>query len=79
MHKCTPWKSFDVWLHHSVCMYIYTMMKPYIKGIPRCIFKHIHPHSDWYVSYTPHTYYAHLKNIFIQLIMSPLVGIVIDE
>ena len=31
-------------------------MKPYIKGIPRCICKHIHPRAGWYVSYTPHNY-----------------------
>ena len=55
------------------------MMKPYIKGIPRCIFKHIHPRAGWYVSYTPHMYYAHLKNALIQLTMSPLVATVIDE
>ena len=54
-------------------------MKPYIKGILRCIFKHIHPRAGWYVSYTPRMYYAHLKNVLIQLTMSPLVAIVIDE
>ena len=58
--------------------WLYTMMKPYIKGIPRCIFTHIHLRAGWYVSYTPHMYYAHLRNILIQL-MSPLVVIVIDE
>ena len=55
------------------------MMKPYIKGIPRCIFKHIHARTGWYVSYTPHMYYAHLKNVLIQLTMSSLVAIIIDE
>ena len=38
--------------------YTHTMMKPYIKGILRCIFMHIHLHMGWYVSYTPHMYYA---------------------
>ena len=55
------------------------MMKPYIKGIPRCIFTHIHLHAGWYVSYTPHKYCAHLRNALIQLITSPLVVIIIDE
>ena len=59
-------------------LYIYTMMKPYIKGIPRCMFMHIHLCAGWYASYTPHMYYAHLRNILIQL-KSPLVAIVIDE
>ena len=55
------------------------MMKPYIKGIPRCKFMHVHLRTGWYVSYTPHMYYAHLRNILIQLTMSPLVVIVIKE
>ena len=33
------------------------MMKPYIKGIPRCMFTHIHLCAGWYVSCTPHMYY----------------------
>ena len=40
---------------------------------------HIHLRVDWYVSYTPHMYYAHLRKILIQLITSPLVAIVIDK
>ena len=52
------------------------MMKPNIKGIPRCIFMHIHLRVGWYVSYM---YYAHQRNVLIQLTASPLVVIVIDE
>ena len=44
-----------------------------------CIFMHIHLHVGWYVSYTPHMYYAHLRNVLIHLTMSPLVAIVIDK
>ena len=55
------------------------MIYSYIKGIPRCIYGHIHLHAGWYVSYTPHMYYAHLRNVLIQLTTSPLVAIVIDE
>ena len=39
---------------------------------------HIHLCVGWYVSYTPHMYYAHLRNVLIQL-TSPLVAIVIDK
>ena len=59
-------------------MYIY-MMKPYFKGLPRFIFTHIHPRVGRYVSHTPHMCYAHLKHALIQLTMSPLVVIAIDE
>ena len=57
----------------------YTMIYSYIKGIPRCIYGLIHLRAGWYVSYTPHMYYAHLRNVLIQLTTSPLVAIVIDE
>ena len=40
---------------------------------------HIHLRVGWYVSYTPHMYYAHLRNVLIQLTTDPLVAIVIDE
>ena len=68
-------------MHPCVYIYIYihTRMKPYIKGIPRCIFMHTHIRLGLYVSYTPHMYYAHTRNILIQLTTSPLVAIVIDE
>ena len=55
------------------------MVTSYIKDADRCIFTHIHLCTGWYVSYTPHMYYAHLKNVLIQLAMSPLVAIIIDE
>ena len=54
------------------------MMKPYIKGTPSCIFMYLHLCAGWYISYTPHMYYAHLRNVLIQLTTSPLVAIVID-
>ena len=56
-------------------------MKPYIKEF-QCvyyIFTHIHLHAGWYVLYTPHMYYAHLRNVLIQLTTNPLVAIVIDK
>ena len=28
--KYTPWNSFDVWLHHSVCIYIYIYIYIYV-------------------------------------------------
>ena len=40
---------------------------------------HIYLCAGWYVSYTPHMYYAHLRNILIQLTTSLLVAIVINE
>ena len=29
MRKYTLWNSFDIWLHHSVCMYVYIQLKYY--------------------------------------------------
>ena len=63
-------------MKYRALIYIYTMMKSYIKGIPRCIFTLL---VGWYVSYTPHKYYAHLRNVLVQLITSPLVAIIIDK
>ena len=54
-------------------------MKPYIKGIPRCTFTLMHLHEGWYVSHTPHLYYARLRNVLVQLTTSPLVAIVRDK
>ena len=45
------------------------MMKPYIKGIPRCIFMYMYLRVGWYVSYTPHMYYADLRNVLILFLL----------
>ena len=55
------------------------MVTSYIKDADGCIFMHIHLRAGWYVSYTPRKYYAHLRNVLIQLTMSPLVSIIIDK
>ena len=55
------------------------MVTSYIKDADRCIFMHIHLHTGWYVSYTPLMYYAHLRNVVLQLTTSPLVVIVIEK
>ena len=36
---------------HVILMY--TMVKPYIKGIPRCIFTHIHRLCEFVYIYSP--------------------------
>ena len=54
------------------------MMKPYIKEF-QDVYLRIYTCAGWYVSYTPHKYYAHLRNVLIQPTTSPLVVIVINK
>ena len=55
------------------------MVTSCIKDANRCSYAYTPAHRLVCIIYTPHMYYAHLRNVLFQLTTSPLVVIITDE